>query len=203
MSDKLAFTAVILAGGKSSRMGKDKALLPFAGKTMLENIVELVHSIFDETLIIVNDRSKAKGLHLYEARVYEDLIKNRGPLGGIYTGLLYSKNVANCVFPCDMPFIDELLIRDLIDFWQEDVDALCFEDPKGDMQPFPGIYNRALRFLVRTLLDHGETSMRHLMEVALVKPIILKKEKIEVLFNMNRIEDYYEVLKEKEGWVKK
>ena len=198
MPDKLPFTALILSGGKSSRMGRDKALLPFGGQTMLENIAKLTGRIFEETLIVVNDRLRIEGLDLRHVKVYEDLFKNKGPLAGIYTGLSYSKTQASCVFTCDMPFIDETLIRELADFWEEGVDALAFEDPEGNLQPFPGVYGRSARFLIRTLLHQGESSMRRFLGAARVKPFILKQEKISILTNMNTIEDYYEILKLKE-----
>src|SRR4051812_32692776 len=117
MQNKLPFTALILAGGKSSRMGTDKALLPFGDQTMLESIAEFSARLFEETLIVVDHRSKTEGLNLYGAEVFEDFFESRGPLAGIFTGLFHSRTHASCVFTCDMPFIDETLIRQLIDFW--------------------------------------------------------------------------------------
>lgn len=202
MLAKLPFTALILAGGKSSRMGRDKALLPFGGKTMLEHTVDLTLPIFQEALVILRDRSKIEGLNLGRAKIHEDLFKNQGPLAGIYTGLAYSTTKAACVFTCDMPFIDEVLIRDLLHFWQDSIDALCFEDEKGRLQPFPGVYSRSSRFIIRALIDQGERSLGRFLEVASVKPLMLQKERIQVLTNLNTIEDYYRVLKEKDEWVK-
>lgn len=194
MSPKVFLSALILAGGKSSRMGRDKSLLPFGGKTMLEHMTQLTQGIFEETIVVVNHRAKTEGLDLSKAKVYEDLFKNGGPLAGIYTGLSYSKHSASCVFTCDMPFIDEVFIRNLLGFWRADMEALCFEDKQGRLQPFPGIYVRSSRFLVRTMLNQGESSMQHFLQVALVNPLVLKEEKLKVFINMNTLEDYYYVL---------
>ena len=200
MRGPISMTAIILAGGKSSRMGKDKALLKFGEKTILENLVDFTSGIFSETFVIVNETMKIESLNLREANVYVDLVKNQGPLGGIYTGLVYSRNLANFVFTCDMPFIDECTIDKLVEFWEADCDVICFEKPEGDYEPFPGIYSRGSRSLIKLLLDVGENSMRRLFEIATVKPVLLEKEEVKVLTNMNYREDYDRALKEREKW---
>jgi len=202
MKEKLSMTGIILAGGKSSRMGRDKAFLRFGDGTLLEHLVFLLESIFEETLIVVGQKDKLEGLALGKTKVYEDLIKARGPLGGIYTGLCYSKSKASCILTCDMPLVDEVILRELVNFWGEDDDVLCLENPQGELEPFPGVYSRSSRHLIRLLLERGEAAMHRFLEVAVVKPLVLKEEKIRVLTNMNTIEDYYRVLKEKEEWVK-
>ena len=194
----IPLSAMILAGGKSSRMGSDKAFLKFGEMTMVENLAALLNSLFDETLIIVDKKQKFESLGLGSAKVYEDFIKAKGPLAGIYAGLSYSKHPASVVLTCDMPFIDSAFIRDLVDFWEEGFDALSIEDGKGDAHPFPGIYMRSARHLMRLLLDRNEASMRRFLEVATVKKLVFHEERIRILTNMNTIEDYYAVLKEKE-----
>ncbi len=200
---KFPFTAIILAGGKSSRMGQDKALLKFGEKTILEHLLALVSPLFSETLVIVNDQTKLRGLDLAGAEVREDWVKDRGPLAAIYTGLLYSRNPASCVLTCDMPLIDEGIIRELVGFWEEDYDVICLEEPEGNYQPFPGIYFRSTRHLIRSFLDRGENSMKGYLQSATVKSLILQKEKIELLTNMNYIEDYCRILREKDGCARK
>ena len=64
MFNKISMTAILLAGGKSSRMGKDKALLSFGGQTVLEHLAKLFDSIFQQTLIVVNDKAKYRGLKI-------------------------------------------------------------------------------------------------------------------------------------------
>ncbi len=94
-------TGVILAGGKNSRIGLNKAFLEIGGKKIIDRSVEIYKKVFDEILIITNTPedyqyltesvilSEAKNLKL---KIYTDLIPHRGSLGGIYTGLHYSKS---------------------------------------------------------------------------------------------------------------
>ena len=195
-------SAVILAGGKSSRMGRDKALLKLGAKTLLENLLAVVNPLFKESLVIVDNRAKLEGLHLEGAKIQEDWVKGQGPLAAIYTGLLYSRHAASCVLTCDMPLIDQSILMDLVELWEEDQDVICFKDPGGNDQPFPGIYSRLSRHLMRLLLDRGENSMKRYFQVAIVKPCVLAEARAELLTNMNSPEDYERVLRGKSEWAK-
>lgn len=201
MKSKVSMTAIVLAGGKSSRMGTDKALLPLGEKTILEHIVELTSVFFDEIFVVVETKTKVENLQLKEAQIREDLIKNKGPLGGIYTGLSYSNTRVNCVFTCDMPFVDPVLIENLMGFWEEHYDAICLEDSDGKLHPFPGVYDRSCRHLIHLLLDQGYHSMSHFLRVVMLKTLSLEEKKTRVLTNMNAIEDYYHVLSVKDGGI--
>lgn len=197
MKPRFPLTAIILAGGKSSRMGQDKALLSFSGQTFLEHLVQFLAPLFQTTLVIVGDRTKLGGLRLGPARAYEDLMKDRGPLAGIYTGLLYSTSKTSCVFTCDMPFVDESMIRRLVYAWEDGFEALCLETPSGQCQPFPGIYSSTARSLMGRFLRRGEGSMKRFFEAANVKTLFLGEERVQALTNMNTMEDYRAVLKAK------
>lgn len=102
---------IILAGGKSSRMGMDKASLPFGEITLLNHIVTQLISIkdIDKVFIISNNEQ-----HQIKGTIrYNDLFKESGPLGAIYTGLVYSNSAFNLVLSCDSPFFDKLLFNKL------------------------------------------------------------------------------------------
>ncbi|HKL11768.1 MAG TPA: molybdenum cofactor guanylyltransferase, partial [Clostridia bacterium] len=101
-------TAIILAGGKSSRMNyENKALLEYNGKTFLDIAIEKVIR-FDEILIITSKFNK----YNYEGiRILEDIIPDQGPLGGIYTGLKNARNNISVVLPCDTPLLDAQLLE--------------------------------------------------------------------------------------------
>lgn len=101
-------TAVILAGGKSSRFGSDKAFIKINGMPLIERQVNALRNIFTK-IIIVTNRPKKYGFK--NIKIIQDIIKNRGPLGGIYSGLMESDSFYNFVVACDMPFISRSLIR--------------------------------------------------------------------------------------------
>ena len=191
---KISMTAAVLAGGKSSRMGKDKSLLSLGEKTFLEKTVKLVSSIFQETIVMVDKKEKVIGLDLNGAQIKEDFMRYHGPLGGIYTALCLSKYNAVCVFTCDMPFVEESLIRSLAGLWSSEWDALCFKDDESRLQPFPGIYNRSARSLMRLLIDQDESSMHLFMTTSISRTFDLQTKGRKAFFNMNTLEDYQCVL---------
>ena len=103
MKDKI--TAFILAGGKSQRMGTDKGLLPLAGKPFVSHICEAVKSIVGENIVIVS--SNADYDFLGYKRI-EDLVSDKGPVGGIYTALQYSRAKLNFILSVDAPLVADL-----------------------------------------------------------------------------------------------
>lgn len=103
--------AIILAGGKSSRMGQDKGLLLLHNKPMIVHLLDTVRKLTDDVIIISNNSDYLK----FELPVYEDLIKDAGPLAGIYTGLTHSKHNKNIVLSCDVPFVSIELLNHLIE----------------------------------------------------------------------------------------
>jgi molybdopterin-guanine dinucleotide biosynthesis protein A len=198
MSKKIPMTAVILAGGKSSRMGKDKALLPFGDGSVLEHLARLLDSIFEQTLIIVDDRTKYLALDLPEGFFFEDLIQDQGPLGGLATGLVYASFPSCFVATCDMPLIHERFIRSIVKAWQaETCEALCILNPADSWEPFPGIYHRENRSLIQVLMDLGHLSMQRLFEVISVESWAMPEEYRDILINMNTPAEYAAVLEKR------
>ena len=94
-------TGIILAGGKSSRMGEDKGLVLLNGKPMIQYVIEALKEVVSNIIIISNNASYNK----FCVPVYSDLIKDKGPVGGIYTGLYHSTTELNFCISCDVPMI--------------------------------------------------------------------------------------------------
>ena len=108
--NKNGITGIVLAGGKSKRMGTEKGLINFRGKSMIQYAIEVLEPICDQIIISANSNS-------YDSLPYpkfSDIFPNSGPMGGIYTGLLNSRNDLNLVLSCDMPFIKADLLNDLV-----------------------------------------------------------------------------------------
>lgn len=104
-------TGIILAGGKSSRMGRDKGWIELNNKPLINYAIEALKPYCDQILISSNSKEyKSLGYP-----VFEDKIKNCGPLGGIYSSLLHSSTQRNMVLSCDMPLVSTELIKYVLD----------------------------------------------------------------------------------------
>ncbi len=130
--------AVILAGGKSSRMGgTNKALLKIMGKSIIERQIEILDEIFSETMIITNSPDCYKFLG---KPIFMDIIPGKASLGGLFTGLM-SANKPHCFFvACDMPFLNQQIINLML----TNVDEHDIVIPKisGKFEPLHAIYSR-------------------------------------------------------------
>ncbi len=109
--DEMKVSGIILAGGKNTRIKTEKAFIQLGTKILIENIIGIFKKIFSEIIIVTNNpRSYLK----FKTKVVEDLIKNKGPLGGIFSGLCFSTNEQNFVVGCDMPFVNSDLVNYII-----------------------------------------------------------------------------------------
>ena len=106
MSSIKNITGVILAGGKSSRMGTDKGVLELNGKKIIEHIIYSIKPVVDEIIIISNSNN----YDYLGFKVYSDIIKERGPLAGIHTALTHTTTERNLIVSCDIPFINSELL---------------------------------------------------------------------------------------------
>ncbi len=100
-------TGVILAGGKSRRMGEDKRYLVVGEQTILERGLGVICSIFQDVLVVIAQDSPPLGI---DAKVVRDLLPDCGSLGGLYTGLMQATTPWIFVVACDMPFLDQAVI---------------------------------------------------------------------------------------------
>jgi molybdopterin-guanine dinucleotide biosynthesis protein A len=134
------FSIVIQAGGKSSRMGTDKSLLSFRGTTLLDWLVGRVAHLTDDLLIISNNPALQKRMPY---PVYPDIILDRGPLGGLFSGLSYAKREAVAMIACDMPLTNPVLLAEearLLDDLGVDV---VIPAPDGKTEPLHAVYRKS------------------------------------------------------------
>ena len=97
-------TGVILAGGKSLRYGRNKALVKIDGIPLIERVINVMGSLFRHLILITNTPHEYSYLKL---PMHEDLIKGLGPLGGIFTALMTIRNEAGFFVACDMPHLNQ------------------------------------------------------------------------------------------------
>lgn len=141
-------TGLILAGGKSSRFGKNKALVEVGGVRLIERVIRVMGSVFQQLIIVTNTPDEYAYLEL---PMIEDLIKGLGPLGGLYTGLESISTEAGFFVACDMPFLSEPLIRHILEF-RDEFDVIL---PKIDwkIEALHGLYNKSCLPAIRELID--------------------------------------------------
>lgn len=191
----MLMSGIVLAGGQSSRMGVDKALLPFEGTTLLESLCRKIQPFFEQVYVIVEDSHKTEFLDLAGAIVYQDVFPKAGPLAGLYTGLCESSCVLNMAFSVDMPFVDEACILKLMQASREKTaEAYYFETLDGKAQPFPGIYTRESRSGMRRLIEQNVKSMQRFLEEVPAEKIIFDDFESPVFKNLNHRQDYYDAL---------
>jgi molybdopterin-guanine dinucleotide biosynthesis protein A len=144
-------TGVILAGGKSRRFGSNKAFAEVNGSQLIKRVIEVLGSVFEEMVIITNEPEAYAFLGL---PMYEDLIKGLGPIGGIYTGLENIRNSKGFFVACDMPFINENLVRYMAGINNE-FDAVV---PMigWKMEPLHALYSKTCLSTIRALIGSGE-----------------------------------------------
>lgn len=166
-------TAVILAGGKSARLGQDKALLEFEGKSLIQRVFDTLKPIFKKIYIITNNKDRFLFL---DSPVVSDIYPNNGPMGGIYTGLFYSKSPVFAV-ACDMPFLDPAIVQ-FLDKRLQNCDAAVFRSPEG-VHPLHACYSQSVLSTMKDCLIHGDVKMVNFLDK--VKTLEINVDKIRSL----------------------
>jgi len=193
---KLNATAIILAGGKSSRMGTNKALLKLNGKTVIENITETLEHVVDEIIIVTNTFSDYEFLHL---PMVEDTHKGLGPLAGIEAGLTSSNTERNLVVACDMPFISAGIAKYLLSCLKEY--QIVVPMIYGRLHPLFGAYRKEVKDAASQTFAEKRHSIIPLLNK--VKTKIVMEDSLQLLglpnkelyfFNMNNPSDYQSAL---------
>lgn len=103
-----ALSGVILSGGQSRRMGRDKALLEVGGQRLIDRVVERLREVTDDIIVVANEPERYIGPH---RRVIPDAFPNSGSLGGLYSGLVAARHAYVVAVACDMPFLNPALLR--------------------------------------------------------------------------------------------
>ena len=146
--EKADVTAVILAGGMSRRLGRNKAVEPFIGETLINRVIGRMRAVADGIIVVVNDVRRIAELDLpRDVLVVADAHANKGSLGGIYTGLKASRTEWAAFCACDMPFVSPQIFQMLVSA-SGGFDAVV---PVADDRPqtMHAIYSRACLDAIR------------------------------------------------------
>ncbi len=189
-------SAIILAGGKNTRIARNKAFIQLpTGETIIENALNVLDKIFPEIIIVTNQKEaylSGGSCGKFEVQVVEDLIKGRGPLGGIFTGLCYSTSKHSFVVACDMPFIKPALIELLLQ--KSGTSDVVIPEISGEVEPLFALYSKNC---IPAMFEHLQKQILKIREV-LGKLQVKKIETKEIdrldpqhlsFFNINTEED--------------
>ena len=144
-------SAIVLAGGQSRRMGRDKALIDYQGRPIIAHVIDTLHAVADD-IVVVSNRSDLYSP--FGARVVADYDPPCGPLGGIAAGLQAAMHPLAVVVACDMPFLNVTLLRWLIDL-AEGYDAVV-PQTGTEFEPLHAVYRRECYRPIVRRLERGE-----------------------------------------------
>lgn len=180
--------AVIIAGGKSSRMGKDKALLPFATyPTLSEFQYHKLSNLFQKVYISAKEHKFD-----FDCRVIEDIYKENSPLVGIISVFETLDAEEVFILSVDAPFVDKETIEKILDHNESTLDAIVAQSPSG-IQPLCGLYKRSILSLAYTQFKKENHRLSDLLDLANTLYVQFSEDK--PFINLNRPEEYQEALK--------
>ena len=184
MVAKKNITGIVLAGGKSSRMGSDKGLLIINGKMFIEHVVAALRPLVDTIIIVSNNKMYDQ----FGFERIEDKIKDSGPLAGLFSGLNNSKTDYNLVLSCDIPMITTEVLEKLIDADYKNYEVVQIQSQQKTM-PLIALYNKQCVDTCLQLLQQGEKRLRVAVSQLKVKTILVESEFDVLVKNVNTKED--------------
>ncbi len=183
------FSAAIIAGGRSSRMGRDKAFLPIAGQSLIARQAALLRSLGTDDLIISGRPGIDYGVA--DARLVHDPIPDAGPLAGLVSVLSAARHPWVLVIAVDLPRLDATFLNRLLALGAGRTGVVP-HGPHG-YEPLAALYPRALLLKAEAALQSGayalHTLVEHAEELALVTQLKLEHADLNVLANYNTPDD--------------
>lgn len=181
-------TGIILCGGKSKRMGKNKALLKLDGKYIISHVIDTLLPFCDEILI----SSNKEDLDFLGYPIVNDIYDNIGPISGIFSALLKSKNEVNILLSCDTPFINKHLLTESLSIINE-FDVVL---PEFDnfLQPMTGAFKKAIIPTIKREIMKGNYIPPRIFEKCNLNKLKISSSSAcydeHLFFNINSPEDY-------------
>ena len=180
MSVKTNITGIILAGGKSTRMGSDKGLILYKNKPFTQHIIDAMTPLVSNILIVSNNIA----YDVFNTIRINDDIQDAGPLSGLYSGLNYSKTEYNMVLSCDVPLIETIVLQKLVDSISSEIDVLQIESNSKTM-PLVGIYKKNCSNKFLELLNNNQLRVKEAINFFKTKNIVLENHLAKTVTNIN------------------
>ena len=190
MTNRISISGFILAGGKSRRMGTDKALLAFQGKPLLEHMIKLVEPFCDNIAISGQNFDYST----FGTKMIPDLYADCGPIAGVFSALKYSVSDWNLLVSVDVPFVNEELFLFLISNIG-DYDCIIPKNISG-VEPLIGLYHGRILPVIEELIKSGDYRLTNLLSKLNTRYLDcndLIKKYPRLFMNINRLEDYQSI----------
>jgi molybdopterin-guanine dinucleotide biosynthesis protein A len=150
---------IILAGGKSKRLGRNKVVEKIGNQSLLERVLSTLSTFNREMIVVIAEDSSLPELTGYpKLKIVRDIYPGKGSLGGVYTGLVSSNSFYNVVVACDMPFLNLDLIRYMISI-AESADAVIPKTLNNVLEPLHAIYSKKCIDFIESLLNQNRLSI--------------------------------------------
>ncbi len=193
-------TAIVLAGGKSTRMGFDKQLLKVDHRRLMDSLTSKLKTEFNEIIIVSNKPEYYIGIN---HKITSDKIIDKGPLAGIHAGLLQASSKYSFVVACDMPNINIEYARYMMKCMNHDNLDGCVTRFTDKIEPFNGFYSRDLVEKIERHIETGRRSINSMLKDLNIKYIEESQARIfspnwDMFLNLNTRQDLEEYLIEKE-----
>ena len=196
-------SCIILCGGQSRRMGRDKGSMIINNKPMIKHTLSTLNHQITEAIIVLNDKERIEKYsgfinpqdYSYKITIVEDLIKNKGPMPGIMTGLSHITGKYALVLPCDSPYVSEKYIRTIFNEIDTKYQAIVpFHDKTDKLktsEPLHSVYSENIIPVIEDLIESNTLHIKGLIEQIDTKFILIDNKKIEKkeFRNLNRPED--------------
>ena len=163
----MGIALIVLAGGKNLRLGRSKALETIGGESLIECVIERVRPLASQILIVTSQEQSDLSV-VCKAEIRVDLYPGKGPLGGIYTGLLASQSSHNIVVACDMPFLNTKLLRYMVEL-SRDFDAVVPRLGEGMVEPLHAIYSKNCLSSIKTQLECNQLEVNSFLNKVRVR----------------------------------
>ncbi|MCC2643342.1 MAG: putative Molybdopterin-guanine dinucleotide biosynthesis protein [Nitrospira sp.] len=170
-------SGILIAGGKSRRMGRDKRFLKMSGNSIFDRTLHILRETFAETIVVLAE--PVDSLNVHGCRVVYDLVSNAGSLGGLYTGLMASSQARIFAVACDMPFLNPDVIRLMVSF---DVKAdVVVAKLERRFQPMHALYSRRCAPFCRAMVDRHDLKIQKLFSIDVLQVAIVTSRELTII----------------------
>lgn len=188
MQKKENITGIILAGGKSSRMGSDKSLLTYNKEPFIQHVINAMKPLVEDIIIVSNYMVHDK----FGYKRVEDIFKDSGPVAGIHSGLSHSSTDYNLVLSCDIPLIKTEILEILIHSDYTNYDVVQIQIGEKTM-PLIALYHKRCAHKCLELLQNDERRLLEAVKQLNTKSIIINSQWEDFVKNVNTIDDLKEI----------